>query len=62
MKNPRLMQFTYGGEVYPYELYVGGVKRLNLRVRADGSIRMSVPSRTSQARIDTFLAENAPRM
>ena len=62
MKKARQMHFTYGGEVYPYELHVGGVKRLNLRVRADGSIRMSVPRWTTQARIDAFLAENAPRM
>lgn len=47
--------FRYGGVDYPYELHIGGVKRLNLRIRADGSLRVSVPRRTSQRRIDAFL-------
>ncbi len=62
MKKPKQLQFTHGGQVYPYELHLGGVKRLNLRVRADGSIRVSAPTHTTQARIDAFLAEHAPRM
>lgn len=62
MKKPKQMQFTYDGEVYPYELYLGGVKRINLRVRTDGSIRMSAPSWTTQARREAFLAEHAPRL
>ena len=62
MKKTKIQQFTYGGEVYTYELYLGGVKRINLRVRADGSIRMSAPTWTTQARREAFLAEHAPRM
>lgn len=48
--------FRYGGVDYPYELHIGGVKRLNLRIRSDGSIRLSVPRATSQRQIDAFLA------
>lgn len=47
--------FRYGGAHYPYELHIGGVKRLNLRIRSDGSIRLSVPRATSQRQIDAFL-------
>lgn len=47
--------FRYGGALYPYELHIDGVKRLNLRIRADGSLRVSVPRATSQRRIDAFL-------
>ena len=47
--------FRYGGAHYPYELHMGGVKRLNLRIRSDGSIRLSVPHMTSQRQIDAFL-------
>ncbi|MBE6620077.1 MAG: M48 family metallopeptidase [Ruminococcaceae bacterium] len=47
--------FRYGGALYPYELHIGGVKRLNLRIRSDGSIRLSVPRATSQRQIDAFL-------
>lgn len=56
MKHPKQMQFTYGGEVYSYELYLGGVKRLNLRIRPDGSIRVSAPRLTPQRTIDDFLS------
>ena len=62
MKKPKQMQFTYGGEVYTYELYLGGVKRLNLRIRPDGSIRMSAPRLTSQREIDTFLTRYGDRI
>lgn len=48
--------FRYGGALYPYELHIGGVKRLNLRIRPDGSIRLSVPRMTSQRQINAFLA------
>ena len=55
-------EFAYGGVTYPYELHVGGVKRLNLRIRTDGSIRLSVPRATSQWQIDAFLARYADRI
>ncbi len=54
--------FRYGGIDYPYELHIGGVKRLNLRVRPDGSIRLSVPRMTSQRQIDAFLARCGDRI
>ena len=56
MNKPKQMQFTYGGKVYTYELYLGGVKRLNLRIRPDGSIRVSAPLLTLQRRINDFLS------
>ena len=55
MKNVKQLRFTYKGHSYPYDLYLGGVKRLNLRVRPDGSIRVSAPRMTSQRAIDDFL-------
>lgn len=54
--------FRYGGGDYPYELHIGGVKRLNLRVRPDGSIRLSVPRMTPQRQIDAFLDRYADRI
>ncbi len=54
--------FRYGGVDYPYELHIGGVKRLNLRVRPDGSIRLSVPYATKQRQIDAFLDRYADRI
>ena len=54
--------FRYGGALYPYELHIGGVRRLNLRVRSDGSIRLSVPYATPQRHIDAFLGLHAERI
>lgn len=54
--------FRYCGEDYPYELHIGGVKRLNLRIRSDGSIRLSVPRMTSQRQIDNFLLRSGPKI
>ena len=54
--------FAYAGTEYPYELYIGGVKRLNLRIRPDGSIRLSVPRAATQVQIDAFLAHYANRI
>lgn len=54
--------FRHGGVDYPYELHIGGVKRLNLRVRPDGSIRLSVPRMTPQRQIDAFLDRYADRI
>ena len=54
--------FRYGGIDYPYELHIGGVKRLNLRIRSDGSIRLSVPRTASQRQIDTFLAQSGEKI
>lgn len=55
-------RFRYRETDYPYELYIGGVKRMNLRLRSDGSIRLSVPRWTSQRQIDTFLARHGEKI
>ena len=63
MKQPPVQkQIIFNGISYRYELYVGGVKRLNLRIRPNGSIRVSVPRATSQRQIDDFLLRNMPQM
>ena len=54
--------FVYGNAEYLYELHVGGVRRLNLRVRPDGTIRLSVPYATTQRQIDAFLDRYADRI
>lgn len=42
----------------PVEVERGGVRRLNLRVRADGSARLSVPARVPAEDVRRFLAEH----
>ena len=56
MKQPKTRQFVHQGKTYEYELYLGDVKRLNLRIRPDGSIRVSAPRLTSQRSINDFLS------
>ena len=51
--------FVYGNAEYLYELHVGGVRRINLRIRPDGSIRLSVPHATTSRQIHAFLARYA---
>lgn len=53
------LAFLYRGISYPYELHLGNVKRINLRVRPDGSIRMSAPVWTTKERREAFLLEHA---
>ena len=55
MNKPKIRQFTYQGKTYAYELYLGGVKRINLRVRPNGTIRVSAPHLTPARHIDAFL-------
>ncbi len=45
------------GRLIRYELERKAVKNLNLRVRRDGTIHLSVPSRTTLAAVETFLRE-----
>ncbi|MBQ8356511.1 MAG: M48 family metallopeptidase [Clostridia bacterium] len=45
------------GETIPYELERKQIKRLNLRVRRDGTVHVSAPVRMSMAFIEAFLAE-----
>ena len=55
MKRPERRVFVYQDCTYPYELHLGGVKRINVRVRPDGSIRVSAPRAIARRRIDAFL-------
>ena len=59
---PKQMQFSYNGKIYPYELYLGGVKRFNLRIRPDGSMRLSVPRYATSREIESFLLTCAPKI
>ncbi len=45
------------GRTLSYELERKAVTRINLRVRADGSLYVSAPPKTAQAEIDVFLTE-----
>ena len=56
MKKQTIRQFTHQAKTYEYELHLGGVKRLNLRIRPDGTIRVSAPRLTSHRTIDDFLS------
>ncbi|MBQ2420388.1 MAG: M48 family metallopeptidase [Clostridia bacterium] len=59
-KTFRVEHIFLNGEQYEYEWHVGGVKRLNLRIRPDGSIRVSTPLGVSTAQREQFLQANAP--
>ncbi len=56
-KKVRTVETPLGSIIY--EIERKSVKRLNLRVRRDGSVRLSVPWSTSFAYADEFVAENA---
>ena len=43
----------------PYELTRKRVKRLNLRVRSDGTVAVSIPLRTSEEQADRFVQRQA---
>lgn len=47
------------GERIPYELERKAVKRMNLRVRRDGSVHVSVPARMPRATVERLLNERA---
>ncbi len=50
---------TPAGDEIPVHVVRKRVKNINLRVRPDGSVRLSAPLRASDARIDDFLARHA---
>lgn len=50
---------TVGGEQIPYELERKAIKRINLRVRKDGSVHVSVPIYTPGETVERFLADHA---
>ena len=54
MQKGRVMLRVAGG--IPYELTRGRVKRLNLHVRRDGTVALSIPLRTTLEAADAFAA------
>ena len=53
MQKGRVMLRTAGG--IPYELTRGRVKRLNLHVRRDGTVALSIPLRTTLEAADAYV-------
>ena len=45
-----------------YELTRKAVKNLNLRLRPDGSVAVSIPRRVTLAEADRFVEQHAPRI
>ena len=54
---PQGMMFRTAGGIR-YEVVRKKVKRLNLRVRSDGSVAVSIPMKTSWEQADRFVLEN----
>ena len=52
MQKERVMLRVAGG--IPYELTRGRVKRLNLHVRRDGTVALSIPLRTTLEAADAY--------
>lgn len=48
-----------GGRVIEFEFVRGGVRNLNVRIRADGSVRVSAPFDMPFAEVERFVAEKA---
>ena len=53
----RTLTLPRSGRVLPYELERKAVKNLNLRVRRDGTVHLSIPTRTTIAAAEAFLTE-----
>ena len=54
-----LRQFTANGKSYSYTLVRGRVKNYNLRIKEDGTLRVSAPVSAPISRIEEFLIRNA---
>ena len=52
---PVCAEFDANGYVFSYEWSRKAVKNFNLRVRSDGSVAVSSPTRVTQAQIEAFL-------
>ena len=50
---------TADGSVIEYTLQRGGVKNINLRIRKDGSVRVSAPTRVPLGKLDEFVISRA---
>ena len=57
MQKGRVMLRVAGG--IPYELTRGRVKRLNLHVRRDGTVALSIPLRTTLEAADAYVIAEA---
>ena len=57
MQKERVMLRVAGG--IPYELTRGRVKRLNLHVRRDGTVALSIPLRTTLEAADAYVIAEA---
>ena len=53
----RTLTLPRGGYTLTYELERKAVKRLNLRIRRDGTVHLSIPTRTTVAFAEGFLKE-----
>lgn len=53
----RTLVLPRGGYTLTYELERKNVKRLNLRIRRDGTVHLSIPNRTTIAYAEKFLKE-----
>lgn len=57
-KTDRTLTLPHSGRRLAYELERKAVKNLNLRVRRDGTVHLSVPVKTTVAEIERFLIEH----
>lgn len=57
-KQPIRENIELGGRFLSYELFRGSYKNINLRIRNDGSVRVSANQRVSIRRIQAFLRDN----
>lgn len=55
-------EFRIGEKTLEYELERKNVKNLNMRIRPDGTVHISVPHGVPQRAIDDFLRSNAARI
>ena len=56
-KTERNLTLPRTGQLLSYELERKSVKRLNLRIRRDGTVHLSIPTRTTIAAAEQFLRE-----
>ena len=54
----RTMRLPASGQPLTYELERKNVKNMNMRVRPDGKVHLSVPRQTSEAKINAFLTDH----
>ena len=59
-KPSMIAKIELNGREVTYELFRGAYRNINLRIRGDGSVRVSAHWRVPQERIEAFLISNAP--